>query len=46
MVEKKAYESPNVLILLQIQDVITTSAPGPVEKGSTLSFDGYVDGWQ
>lgn len=45
MVGKKGYESPNVSVIFQKQDVIATSGPEQIEDGTNLSFDGYVNGW-
>ena len=46
MVEKKkGYLSPTVSVILQRQDVITSSGPEPVESGTNLTFQNYVNGW-
>lgn len=45
MIEKKEYESPNVCVILQCQDVITTSAPEPIDEETTRTFEGYERVW-
>ncbi|MCQ2400084.1 MAG: hypothetical protein MJ072_06220 [Clostridia bacterium] len=45
MVAKKGYESPNVSVTLQSQDVITSSGTEPVESGTNLTFENYAGTW-